>query len=204
MKTLKMLSIATTTSLLALAGCGDSDDATWTYEPAADLPLAADVVAPADDDTGLEVRASAEQAEDAEDMALSTSGAPPAAAPGPATPLGSARQALGNNCQNISINITNLRERDGQTVPVLVRYVKYWNADEGDWVEEGLENTQINYKDSATWIENLEGAEGDDILSWRVYYSFSTGNEWSGTYYQYIDTTNQQCQDGMSVDLELR
>jgi hypothetical protein len=193
MKTLKMLSIATTTSLLALA-CGDSGDATWMDEPAAG----------GDGLEGLEIRASADEADDAEDAALSAGAATTlSAAPAPPTALGTARQALGNNCQNVSIEITNLRERDGQTVPVLVRYVRYWNAQQGDWVEEGLENTQINYDHSASWTENLEGAQGDDIFSWRVYYSYSTGNEWSSTVYQYIDTPNEECQDGMSVDLEL-
>ena len=56
---------------------------------------------------------------------------------------------------------------------------------------------------SATWTENLEGAQGDDITSWRVYFSYSTGNEWSTTVYPYIDTPNEECQDGMSVDLAL-
>ena len=180
MQFINWISTVSAAGALALTGCGATpDDQTWldseTLAEAPPVDLEAVPEAP-----GVDTSAS------------------------PESELGSLQQAIGNNCTNVSISVENSYEYDGER-DILVRYVKFFNDDKGDgtWETELLPNEQINYGDSDSWIQNLEGAEGDTITKWRVYFSYSTGNEWSSTYYYEVNTGDRNCQDGMSVDLTI-
>jgi hypothetical protein len=180
MKIINWISTVSAAGALALSGCGATpDDQTWIDSEARPEAPPVDLEA-VQQAPGADTSASAE------------------------SELGSLQQAFGNNCTNVSISVENSYEFDGER-DILVRYVKFFNDDKGDgtWETELLPNEQINYGDSDSWIQNLEGAEGDTITKWRVYFSYSTGNEWSSTYYYEVNTSDRNCQDGMSVDLTI-
>ncbi len=188
MKIINWISTVSAAGALALTGCGATpDDQTWLDPQApSDAPL-----------EGLEDVPEAPGV----DPSASTESGPSESAP---SELGSIEQAFGNNCTDVSISVENSYEYDGER-DILVRYVKFFNDDKGDgtWETELLPDEQVNYGDTDSWVQNLEGAEGDTIIKWRVYFSYSTGNEWSSTYYYEVNTSDRNCQDGMSVDLTI-
>jgi hypothetical protein len=109
--------------------------------------------------------------------------------------LVTARQGLGNSCNNIDITITNSRERNGVGTAIKVDRVEAWSASEGNWLPEDLLDSSISFGAGLTWLnEDLAQAENDLLTKWRVYYRYKEADgDWSDPVYQEIDTTDDIC-----------
>jgi hypothetical protein len=108
--------------------------------------------------------------------------------------VGSTQQAIVglNACKPINIKVRNSRDRNGVQYEIKVRYVKFWNVDDGRWREEGLSNQDLPHGTQWTWLDQSLGDTKDDRISaWRVYYSYKVaGQNWSDTVYQEVYPMN--------------
>ena len=98
-------------------------------------------------------------------------------------------------CKNVEITVVNNFEDGTRATSILVRKFELYSASEGRWLSEDVTNKAIAYGGSYTFQDqDLEYAENDTITAWRVYFSYKESDgQWSKTYYQYINTTDDVC-----------
>jgi len=117
-------------------------------------------------------------------------------------PVGETQQALFHLCENVNVEVTNLREESNGARPdIKVTALSFYDADRARWNKQGVNNRVINYSDYYPYTEDLENADGHTITRWRVYYKVDLGNGWSSERNQETNTADVTCDDGMSVEL---
>jgi hypothetical protein len=116
--------------------------------------------------------------------------------------IGETQQALFRLCENARIEVKNLREEaNGARPDIKVTALSFYDSHRDKWNKQSVSNRIINYNDDYPYTEDLENADGHTITRWRVYYKYDLGNGWSSERNQEINTVDEVCEDGLTVDL---